>query len=121
MATNPQHQALLDLERRRAVAIAQADAKALRSVLTSDYTHVHANGRVDDIEVYIDLMSQVPRSFERGEIAVRDYGDAAILVGEQINTIDGQRSVVMVTQTAVRANDEWRFATTHVSRVAPPT
>ena len=117
----PDRVSLIDLEQKRCAALAAADATALRAILTRDYTHVHATGRVDTLDVYVDLVTESPRVSERGELAVRQYGDSAIIVGEQINTIDGRKSVVLVTQVAVRDEGLWRFASTHVSRVAEPS
>ena len=107
---------LHDLEQCRLAAIGAADAAALREVLTEDYAHVHATGRVDDLDTYVDLMIAKPRTSKRGDISIRDYGDAAVLIGDQVNTIDGSTSVMVVSQVAVRQAGRWRFSLTHVAR-----
>lgn len=107
---------LRDLERRRCAAISAADADALRALLTDDYAHVHATGRVDDLDTYIEVVVERPRTTERGDFSIRQYGDAAVLIGDQYNTINGEKSAVVVSQVAVREDGGWRFAMIHVVR-----
>ena len=116
--TVSERESLLDLERRRGAAIGAADATALRELLTDDYRHVHANGAVQDLSAYVPAITAEPRSFTRGELVVREYGESAVLVGEQINVFTDRTSVVMVTQVAVRNGGAWRFASAHVTRIA---
>lgn len=110
--------ALLALEQRRIDAIGAADAAALTELLTDDYQHVHANGLVQELGDYVPAITAEKRTFRRGELAVRVYGDAAVLTGEQINIFPDRESIVVVTQVAARAGDIWRFASTHVSRIS---
>ena len=107
---------ILDLERRRCAAINAADASALRAVLASDYLHVHANGRIDDLDTYIGAVTERPRQTERGELNVRCYGKSAVVIGDQINTVDGNKSVVVVHQVAIEQDGDWRFVSTQVTR-----
>lgn len=116
--TTTETDAILALERRRCAAIGATDAAALREILTDDYLHVHANGRIDDLATYISAVVQRPRRCERGPITVRQYGAAAVLVGEQINTFETHKSVVVVQQVAVRQAGMWRFVSTQVTRKA---
>lgn len=117
MTTNAKD-AILDLERRRCEAISAADEAALRAVLSDDYIHVHATGHIDRIDTYLKVVTEHPRHTERGEITLRQYGDVAVLVGDQVNTRDSQKTAVVVTQVAVRQGDQWRFVTTQVARKA---
>jgi hypothetical protein len=110
--------ALLDLERRRIAAINGADGDGLRELLTDDYVHVHATGRVDDRDAYIDLVVERPRVSERGEITIHQYDDSAVMIGDQINTVNSDKTVIVVSQVAVRRGADWRFAMVHVVRKA---
>ena len=111
-------EALLDLEQRRCAAIAAADASALRGLLTEDYVHVHATGKIDDLEGHIDAVTSRPRVPERRGMTVRQYGDAAVLVGEQLNRVGYAVSVSVVQQVAIRRDVDWRFVSTQVTRKA---
>ncbi len=68
-------QALLDLEKRRCVAIGAAD-----------------------------------------DITVRQFGDTAILIGEQINKSGGEPSVGVATQIVHRSDGRWRFVSMQLTR-----
>lgn len=114
--TGVETEALLDLERRRCAAIAGVDSAALRDILAADYVHVHANGKIDDLGGHIDAITRRPRATTRGAITVRQYGDAAVPVGEQINVSGAETVVAVVQQVAIRQDGRWRFVSTQVTR-----
>lgn len=115
MMTTRADEDVLNLERRRCDAINSGDLAALRAVLSDDYLHVHTNGRIDDLESYLDVVRQYPRHTQRGAINVRQYGNVAVLVGDQVNTLDAREMCVVVQQVAVRTGGDWRFVATHVT------
>ncbi|HKP80271.1 MAG TPA: nuclear transport factor 2 family protein [Phenylobacterium sp.] len=111
-------QELLDLERRRCEAIATLDIPALRQILSEDYVHVHVSGKIDDVEGHIAAITRRPRTPSRGALSVRCYGDAAVVTGEQVNSIGTESSVTVVQQIAIRQQGRWRFVSTMVTRKA---
>src|SRR5690349_7989240 len=78
---------LIALEARRAEAIGAGDLDALADVLSDDYLHVLAPGKVVDKAQYIEMIRNGPRKPERGALHVRVYGDAAVVTGELNNRI----------------------------------
>ena len=108
--------AVLLLESRRCDAISKGDLAALREILAPDYLHVHANGRIDDLATYFEALEARPRRVERGQLVIRCYPGAAILVGEQYNYADEQKSVVVAHQVAVMLEGKPRFVSTQVTR-----
>ena len=100
---------LLELDRRRCAALADADPVGLARTLSDDYVHVHTNGRIDAREVYIAMATAVPKSVSREDVEVRVYGDAAVLVGAQISETDTRRLDMVVQHLAIRRDGEWRF------------
>lgn len=106
--------AVLDLERRRQKAVADGDMAALDAIMADDLVHVHANAMVHDKGAYIAHMAASKRMVERRGLAVRIYGDIAVLTGENINLIEvpgaaARRMSVYATQVAVRRDGIWRF------------
>ena len=111
-------QDLRNLEQRRCEAITNGDRKALTTILSPDYVHVHATGKIDDREGFISGVEQRPRRSERGAITIRSFGDVAVLVGEQINHMGGEVVAAATTQVAARTDQGWRFVSMQVTRVA---
>lgn len=107
---------LLALEQTRCQAIAHGDRATLIGILSPDYVHVHATGKIDDREGHIAAVERQPRRPERGPLAVRRYGDVAVLVGEQINHAGEQTMVAVATQVAVKTAQGWRFVSMQVTR-----
>lgn len=111
---------LLELERRRCVAINAADVAALKSLLSEDYVHVHMNAAVDNRAGHLEAIAKRPRQTTRGEIQVRIYADFAVLTGELTNhtTAAGEppRAVrAYCHQVAVREDGVWRFVSTQLT------
>lgn len=108
--------AIVELEARRCAAIGAADGAALKEILSDDYVHVHATGKIDDLAGHIEAITLRPRVPERGPLSVRQYGDVAVVIGEQINRIDGKETIGVLQQVAVKRDGVWRFVSTQVTR-----
>lgn len=113
-------QAILDLERRRCEAIGAGNLEELSAVLADDYFHVMGTGVVKNKTSYIETIKNGPRVPERGDLAVRLYGDAAVITGDIINRISypGQETRIinaMVTQVAAKAGGVWRFVSFQIT------
>ena len=111
---------VLDLERRRCAAISAGDLSALADILADDYQHVMGTGVLKTKAEYIDTIRNGPRVPERGELAVRLYGNAAVVVGDIINriTYPGQPTRVInatVTQVAVKSSGRWQFVSFQIT------
>ena len=111
---------VIDLERRRCAAIGAGDLAALGEILADDYQHVMGTGVVKDKAAYIDTIRNGPRVPERGELSVRPYGNAAVVIGDIINriTYPGQPTRVIhatVTQVAVKSNGRWQFVSFQIT------
>ena len=76
---------LLDLERRRCVALVAKDFAALEAIVAPDVVHVHANGAVDDYASYMDFVRHRLDFLEarRGELQLHVHGGSAVMSGPQ--------------------------------------
>jgi ketosteroid isomerase-like protein len=113
-------QEVVALESRRAAAIAKNDFAALTKVLSDDYIHVYGSGKAGDRASYIEQLKSGPRSYTRGPLTVRLYGDSAVVSGWLINSIRFPNKPemtyqVMVTQVAHRVNGNWQFVSQHMT------
>lgn len=105
---------VIALEGRRADAIGTGNLTTLAEVLSEDYQHVLAPGRVVNKAEYIQMIMNGPRRPVRGALHVRCYGDAAVITGDLHNNIGAPDTVPRVipafcTQVAVRSEGKWRF------------
>jgi hypothetical protein len=105
--------------RARIVAAAEAnDIEALEAAFTSDFTHTHAVGRMDNLAARISAMIGGEVTIEVAkpdEISIRAYGnDTAVAVGQ--TTI--KPNVYRWTVVYVRQNGAWRAAASHASPVS---
>ena len=112
--------AIRRVELRRCARINALDLTALAVLLTDDYRHVHANGAVTDRAETLRRIAAQPRHVGRGELSLRAWGDAAILVGVQHSRMtppDGPAWVMrgIVTQVLRRERQGWRFASFHLT------
>jgi hypothetical protein len=108
-------QALTEMERRRCAAIGSADVAALKEVLSADYVHVHMTGKIDDLAGHIEAITLRPRTPERGPLSIRCYGDAAVIIGEQTNRVDGKVTLGIAQQVAIRQNGRWQFVSAQMT------
>lgn len=117
----------LDLGRRWAEAELRADVETLSSLLETDFICVGPLGFVLNREQYL-----APRrsgelkheAFAWEDARIREYGDAAVAVGSQIqqSTYQGHDASgrFRVTQVLVRQAKGWVIASLHLSPIAQP-
>jgi uncharacterized protein (TIGR02246 family) len=115
-------QQVLDLVQRWAAAERAGDAAALDALLDADFVAIGPRGFVLTREQWLDrYRSGVLRNqaFVVENAHVRDYGDAAILVGVQAQQTTHQGRDVSgrfrLSQVAVRKGGRWLLAGLHLS------
>lgn len=121
-STGPDVERLLAQEQERCRAISEQDWAALEAILDEDLTHTHMNGLVHDKAAYLEHVQRRPRRTERGDLAVRIYGDTAVVNGRMFNqTAEGEAPVeAEVMQVWVRHGETWKQAAFQASRVSQP-
>jgi ketosteroid isomerase-like protein len=110
------HETLRRLEAERCRALLDGDRERLAQLLHPDLIHVHAKGQIDTYDSYfagggfkVDY-----RRVERGELAIRVTGDAALMTGRQLleaqRKASGERIRIdsQVMQVWVRAGAAWQ-------------
>ena len=120
---------ILELGRRWAEAERRGDADALDALLHEDFVGVGPLGFVLDKRQWLeprrngDLKNS---TFEWQDPSVRVFGDAAVVIGTQVqeSTYQGRDASgrFRVTQVAARSGDRWSLAGMHLSPIAqaPP-
>ncbi|HKP77695.1 MAG TPA: nuclear transport factor 2 family protein [Phenylobacterium sp.] len=114
--------AIRDLETRRCALISEGDLAGLSALLSDDYLHVHATGRIDGKSDALASFARAPRRCWRGDFTVRLIGDTAVVVGPQVNLMPraaGAVEEVVLTVTTVlqRGDDGWRLVSFHGCRL----
>ena len=120
MPLSAEQQAVADLDTRRAEAIANKDYDALLKMMAPDYIHIYGGGTTSDRDVYIKQLKMGPRSYTRGPLQVRMYGDSAVVSGWLINSIRFPNKPEMTyqvwcTQVAHRVNGQWQLVSQHMT------
>src|SRR4051812_18727000 len=116
------HDELHALEQERAQAIANRDYGRLGEILAPGYVHIHADGRVEDRDVWLAGQEAGPaRTTERGDLRIVSAGDTAGMVGRIITTIlppDREPIVIdgTATQAWARVDGGWRLLSLQVTR-----
>lgn len=114
MSDQTPEQEVLAAEAARCRAIERADADAMRALLHDDYTHVTGGGSIMNRERYIAWVGETRRVHERHDLAVRCFGDTAVIQGPLVNHMslpDGGTRLIdaFVTQVLHRQDGVWRF------------
>lgn len=109
--------AILQLRAAIVDAAARHDRATLATLLTDDFTHTHAIGRVDGKEARLTSLIGDDATIEKvtpAEIAVRFYGeDTAVAVGKTQIGADAMRW----TSVYVQQTGRWRLAASHASPI----
>jgi uncharacterized protein (TIGR02246 family) len=117
---------LLDLVTRWARAEEANDAGALDRLLTADFVGVGPLGFVLGRDQWLARFGNglENRAFAVEDAQVRDYGDAAVVVGvlaQETSFRGGDNSGrFRITLVAVRPEDRWRLAGVHIGPLQQP-
>ncbi|KRV78271.1 nuclear transport factor 2 family protein [Pseudomonas citronellolis] len=109
-------QEILRLESERCRALVQRDLQTLAALMDDALVHVHATGKVDDKEQYLEMVARHIDflSVERSDMRVRVFGDTAIASGRLEQAIvlreSGEERLMKAyaTQVWLRGEDGWR-------------
>jgi hypothetical protein len=108
--------AVLGLEQRRCRSLVDKDLASLRELVAAELVHIHATGRVEDRDAYLQGV-EANLDFvrvERGELVVRIFGNTAVVTGtlDQLVRVRASRELhdmrCMATQVWVRSAAQWR-------------
>lgn len=75
---------VLAAEERRCAAIAAEDWAALDAIVADEFTYTHSTGTTEDKATWIGGISKRRRAVEHDRLAVRAYGDVALLSGSSV-------------------------------------
>ena len=120
------HEQILDLGRRWADAELQSDADALDALLADDFVAVGPRGFVLNRQQWLDRYRSGDLqhdAFSWQDVAVRDYGAAAVAVGIQAQQTSYQghdaSGRFRLTLVAIRQAGRWLIAGLHLSGPIP--
>ncbi len=109
-----------------AAAESSGDAGTLADLVTEDFRVVGPVGFILDRQQYLGRYSGgfAPESVAWEDVAVRDYGDAAVTIATvtQRASFQGQRAdgQFRVTHVLVRPGDRWLIANVQYSMIGGP-
>ena len=112
-------------EQRRAAMIAE-DFAALDRLLADELIHVHAAGNADTKAQYLKMIADFCgfEAIERGPIAVRFYGDTAVMTGPMTHTVRIKPTGAVRTMAAFGTQvwapdgDSWRQVLYQATEIA---
>src|SRR5439155_20275202 len=113
---NSVQQQIINLERERLKAFAQADKAAFERLVTDDLTITHGYGEVLTKAQEMSVMRRSTPERPLPALSIEDpkvriYGDAAVMTGSLVETNrDGRRELVLrFTNTYVKQKEQWRM------------
>jgi ketosteroid isomerase-like protein len=116
-----------ELVERWASAVLATDAGTLDALATDDFTIVGPLGFVLDKQQWLGAYRSgglVTHMLITKDLRVRDYGEAAVAIGEHSQKIefrgDPSGGDFRITHIAVRRGDEWLLAGQHFCQITPP-
>ena len=117
-------QAVIDLDRKRMLAMALKDTATLESLLADDLIYTHSSARLDTKRSLIDAMvsgKTVYTGVEPSDVKAQDLGDTVVLTGvAQIKvTANGAANAfgVRFTDVYARRDGRWQMVTWQSTRL----
>ncbi len=113
---------LLACEVKRSQALSTKDWATLETFCADDLIHPHSSGRMEDRQTWLAGLKKNPRTIERRNLQVKVYGNAAIMLGIQINIPEGTEpdpdsQLLQVMQVWVKSEKGWQVAASQTTRV----
>ena len=122
MADNAQM--IIELDRKRMVAMAEKDVDTLNAVLADDLVYTHSSARLDTKQSLIGAMQSgatVYSSVEPSDVVAQDCGDAVVLTGvARISVTSGgkpNKFGVRFTDVYAKRNGQWQMVTWQSTRL----
>jgi ketosteroid isomerase-like protein len=117
---------VLALEAKRVQAMLSADLATLESILAEDLSYSHSSGKVETKAEFIESVRSGRlkyRSFERSDVKVRIYGDAAVVTGRADVKVQssGEELALPIRylDVYVKTRGTWRMVAWQSTRLAP--
>src|SRR6266568_3102880 len=124
-AEDPAEVAVLKREEARLQAMVKADLAALDDVLADDLSYIHSSGSADSKREFIDAirMGRLKyKQLDREGVAVRVYGDVAVLTGRgRFQVRSGEKDLdvrLLFTDVYVKRGGKWRMVAWQSTRLA---
>ena len=121
--------AILDLEQQRVQAMLRGDVQALSRILADDLTYTHSSGTVDTKASFLDAISSGQlkyKAFDRSDLRVRAYGNAAVVTGRAAVQVDVAQKpsspTILFTDVYVRQPEgRWQMVAWQSTRLPDPS
>ena len=109
---------IIELDRKRMVAMAEKDVAALNALLADDLVYTHSSARLDTKQSLIGAMvsgATVYSSVEPSDVVAQDCGDAVVLTGvARIGVSSGGKAMkfgVRFTDVYTKRGGQWQMVT----------
>ena len=109
-------QMIIELDRKRMVAMAEKDVATLNALLADDLIYAHSSARLDTKASLIGNMQSgatVYSSVEPSDVVAQDCGDAVVLTGvARISVTSGGKAMkfgVRFTDVYARRGGQWQM------------
>ncbi len=116
---------VLAAEERRCAAIAAEDWAVLGEIVADDFQYTHSNGKTENKQSWIAGIKPRRRAVEHDNLAVRGFGDVALLSGSSVNHYaepfrgdSHYGSILDVLQVWVRRPEGWQIVAQHGVKIA---
>ena len=117
-------QAVIDLDRKRMLAMALKDTATLESLLADDLIYTHSSARLDTKRSLIDAMvsgKTVYTGVEPSEVKAQDLGNAVVLTGVAAISVNSNGKPnsfrVRFTDVYENQNGTWRMVTWQSTKI----
>jgi ketosteroid isomerase-like protein len=112
---------LEELEAHITSALAGHDCAGWGAFLADDWTVTHVNAQIITKTQALEMCRSGPGiTYRVDQVAVRSYGDMAIVTGRTVaTTVDGSMTTVRLrfTDVCVRRGDRWIVVASHATRI----
>jgi ketosteroid isomerase-like protein len=109
---------IIELDRKRMVAMAEKDVATLNTLLADDLVYTHSSARLDTKQSLIGAMvsgTTVYSSVEPSDVVAQDCGDAVVLTGvARISVTSGGNPMkfgVRFTDVYAKRGGQWQMVT----------
>jgi ketosteroid isomerase-like protein len=118
-------QMIIELDRKRMVAMAEKDVATLNAVLADDLIYIHSSARLDTKTSLIGNMQSgatVYSSVEPSDVVAQDCGDAVVLTGvARISVTSGGKPMkfgVRFTDVYAKRGGAWQMVVWQSTKLA---